>query len=490
VPASTPPATVLDPGRRATPIQDTSRGELLLLAGLIAAAAAVRLIAIGEQSFWLDESFTVDLVNRSFGDMLSGVASTESTPPLYYALAWLWAKLFGDGEAGLRSLSALFGTLAVPVAWRAAREWFASPRAGLIAAALVAFNPFFVWYSQEARSYSLLVLAAALTLLFLGRALRERTARAFALWALAAALALLTHYFAAFLLVPEAVLLVWATRERAAWAAAGAVAALGAALAPLAIHQRDLGHTEFIADLGLGGRIADLPKKLVTGELGTPTPLIGPLAGLIAAAAIVWAVRSGGDRRRALTLLAITAAAGAVPLVLALAGTDYLLPRNVIALYIPVILVVAAGLAAAGRAGVVGAAAICAVALTVDVEVTRDTKLQRDDWRGAASALGTPSEPRAVVVSPDYARKPLRLYAGSLPPLPPGTTVSEVDVIVNARPPAAPPAPPPGWTVASSRKTASYVLTRYRSATPVPVDPAAFATPKPPAILLQKGPSQ
>ena len=173
------------------------RSERLALGALVVVAAALRFTRIGHQSFWLDESFTVDLVRRPFGDMLSGVASTESTPPFYYVLAWLWAKLFGHGEAGLRSLSALVGTLTVPVAWRAAREWFSgAPRAGLVAAALVAFNPFFVWYSQEARSYSRLVLMAMLTLLFLGR-------RNYWLWALTAGLALLTHYFAAFLVVPE-----------------------------------------------------------------------------------------------------------------------------------------------------------------------------------------------------------------------------------------------------------------------------------------------
>jgi mannosyltransferase len=490
VPPSQPPGAVLDSRRHATPKQDSSRGELVGLAALIVAAAAVRLVAIGDQSFWLDESFTVELAKQSFGDMLSGVSNTESTPPLYYVLAWLWAKVFATDEAGLRSLSALFGTLAVPVAWRAAREWFDSPRAGLIAAALVAFNPFFVWYSQEARSYSLLVLMAVLSLLFLGRALRDRTARAYALWALTAGLALLTHYFAAFLLLPEAIWLVWATRDRAAWVAAGGLALVAAALAPLAIHQRDLGHTEFIGDLGPGRRIADIPKKLVTGELGTPTPLIGPLAGLIAAAAIVWAIRSSEDRRRALTLVALAAAAAAVPLVLALIGSDYLLPRNLIAIYVPIVLVVAAGLARAGALGTIGAVAICAVAVAVNVEVTQDEKLQRDDWRSAAQALGAPTEPRAVIVSPDYARKPLRLYAGSLAPLPPGALVKEVDLIVNARPAAPPPAPPPGWTAAGTITTPSYVLARYRSAAPVAVDPAAFPTPKPPAILLQRGPSQ
>jgi mannosyltransferase len=463
-----------------------SRRELLGLAAIVAVAAAVRLWRIGDQSFWLDESFTVDLVQRPFGDMLSTVARTESTPPLYYVLAWLWAKVFGHGEAGLRALSALFGTLAVPVAWRAARELF-SPRAGLLAAALVAFNPFFVWYSQEARSYSLLVLMAALSVVFLVRALRERTRRAYGLWALTAALGLLTHYFAAFLLLPEAAWLLWAARERAALTAVGAVAVVGAALAPLALHQRAQGHTSFIADLSLRSRITALPKTLVTGELGTPTPLIGPLAGLIAVAAIVYALRE----RPARMLMAVAATTAALPLVLALSGADYLLPRNLIALYVPVVVVVAAGLSGAGPMGVAGAVVICAVALTVNLEVASEAKLQRDDWRGAAWALGPVTVTRAIVVTPDFAERPLRLYGGSMPPLPPaGADVREVDVVGNARPVRFPaPRPPPGFQVASRKTTPSYELIRYSASTPVHVTPAALEATrlgtKPAAILLQ-----
>jgi uncharacterized membrane protein len=462
-----------------------SRRELAGLVAITAVAAAVRFTRIGHQSFWLDESYTVDLVQRSFGDMLHGVARTESTPPLYYILAWLWAKLFGTTEAGLRSLSALFGTLTVPVAWRTARQLF-SPRAGVIAAALVAVNPFFVWYSQEARSYSLLVLTAALSLLFLVRAVRNPTPRALGLWAAAAALALLSHYFAAFLLVPEAAWLLWAARargeathRRAPWLAAGALTAVGAALIPLAVHQRDLGHTSFIADLSLRSRVTQLPKKLVTGELGTPTPLIGPLAGLIAVAAIAYAVYRW--RAPAAMLLGVAVAAALVPLVLALLGADYLLPRNVIALYVPLVLVVAAGLGVAGRLGAAGAVAICAVALVVNIEVASDAKLQRDDWRGAAKALGPASATaRAVVVAPDYETKPLRLYAAGLEPLPaPGADVTDLVTIANGRPPQAQPAPR-GFTEVGRTTTPSYVLVRYRAPAAVHVSPSSGA-------LLQKG---
>jgi hypothetical protein len=69
---------------------------LLVVAGLI------RFVGIGAQSFWLDEVATWDLVQHSFGDMLSTVPHSESTPYLYYALAWVWAHVVGDGEGALR----------------------------------------------------------------------------------------------------------------------------------------------------------------------------------------------------------------------------------------------------------------------------------------------------------------------------------------------------------------------------------------------------
>ena len=73
----------------------------------------------------------------------------------------------------------------------------ASRRAGLIAAGLTATNPLLVWYSGEARNYSLLVLCSALVFLCFARAMEEvRGQRWLWAWALASALALTTHYYA------------------------------------------------------------------------------------------------------------------------------------------------------------------------------------------------------------------------------------------------------------------------------------------------------
>src|SRR5207302_4100086 len=86
------------------------------LAGLTVLAASLRFSTLGVQSFWHDEAVTVGRILRpSLFDTLKTIPSSEATPPLYYVLAWGWTKVFGLGEVGVRSLSALFGTALVPV---------------------------------------------------------------------------------------------------------------------------------------------------------------------------------------------------------------------------------------------------------------------------------------------------------------------------------------------------------------------------------------
>src|SRR5207248_8099138 len=97
--------------------------ECWVLAGITAVAAIVRSSTLGHQSYDHDEAVTaLRVIDPSLSGTMHGVVATERSPPLYYLLAWLWSKLFGTGEVGLRSLSALFGTLTVPAAYLAARE--------------------------------------------------------------------------------------------------------------------------------------------------------------------------------------------------------------------------------------------------------------------------------------------------------------------------------------------------------------------------------
>jgi uncharacterized membrane protein len=127
---------------------------------LVVLAAVIRIVTIDNQSLWRDEALTAYEAHLPFGAMLNTVAHVETTPPLYVVLIWAWAHLFGIGEVALRSVSTIAGIALVPIAYLCARE-LVSRRAGVVAAALVAVNPYLIWNSQEARAYMLLAARGA-----------------------------------------------------------------------------------------------------------------------------------------------------------------------------------------------------------------------------------------------------------------------------------------------------------------------------------------
>ena len=460
------------------------------LAAIVVLAAVLRFATLRTQSIWFDEAATWDLVRRPFGEMLSRLPDGESNPPLFYVLEWIWTRLFGDGEAGLRSLSALAGLLTVPVAYAigraAAERCAAAERAGLAAAALVAVNPLLVWFSQEARSYALATLLSALALLAFLRALDDRRGRVLAAWALAAALALATHYFTAFVLAPQAAWLLWRhPRRRDAVAAVGALLVAGVALLPLLIAQS--GNPYDIAGTSLALRLVQVPKQFLLGYRG-PLALPFGLLGAVLVACGAWLTMRRTPRpvrERALLLAAIGAIGVALPLLAALAGADYLNTRNLLPALIPLLAALAVGCAASDvrRAGGAVLAALCALSLAIVVTVERDAQYQRQDWKGLSRALGTADAPRAVVISPANGELALRYYRRGLSPMQPrGAVVAEVDVVAVAGSPdpgRAPELPPltgtalgvPGFGPPHETRTGTYALLRFRApnGTPVPV---------------------
>jgi 4-amino-4-deoxy-L-arabinose transferase-like glycosyltransferase len=347
--------------------------EAWLLGGLILLAAALRFATLGVQSLDADEGFTAEIARKSFGAAMSQIPHTESTPPLYYALVWLWTKLFGTTEWGLRSLSALAGTALVPVVY-AIGTALKSRRTGLIAAAFVAVSPLLVWYSQEARAYSLYVLLAAVAFLFLvrGRA---------GWWALASAAALATHYFAAVVVVPMALWLLYRRGRTALWAVAG-VALAAAALAPLLVHQAEHVSRPWADALSVTDELLATSQSFLVGM--TWTWLIhrpGVIVLGLLAVAMAWRARK---HREALLPGAVAAFGLAVPFLSTLLGAKYFTPGNELAVWPLVAVVLAIG------ASRLPAAAFCAGMLAITVAVPLDAGLQRENWRDVVHGLRGP----------------------------------------------------------------------------------------------------
>lgn len=375
--------------------------HLRAILGITVVGALLRFGTLDLQSFWADEAVTVELIRMPLAPMLDAIPDSESAPPFYYMLAWLWSRVFGSGEVGLRSLSALAGTAAIPVFYAAAAE-LCGRRLALAVAALAAVSPFLVWYSQEARAYALLSLLGAVSVWSFACMLSRPHWRPAAIWALASSLAVATHYFAIFLIATEVLWLLVAKGTRR-YALPGVAAVLIASLAvlPIALHQRSLRLAAWILDTPLPERGARTVKQLLIGYDAPLETLLMAAAVVIAAAGVLLALRSARREgfRGLWVTFALAASAIVMPFAFALGGIDHFDARNVMAGWLPFAMIVSAGLTSswAGRAGVTALLALCAVMATATVGVVAEPAWQRSDWRGASAALGKP-EARVIVL--------------------------------------------------------------------------------------------
>jgi uncharacterized membrane protein len=140
--------------------QPTRRKQILfwvLLLGLIAAGAFLRLWNLGAPSFWVDE---VEFWSASQSWLDTGELTMESgylyeRAPLYSYVTALFFKIAGAGETTTRLTAALFGILSLFLVYVLARHLF-SRRTALMAVFLASFSHFEIGWARTARMYTLL----------------------------------------------------------------------------------------------------------------------------------------------------------------------------------------------------------------------------------------------------------------------------------------------------------------------------------------------
>ncbi|MCA9951442.1 MAG: glycosyltransferase family 39 protein [Anaerolineales bacterium] len=213
---------------------------LLLLILTILLAYWLRLINLDAFSFWTDEGLTPLRSGYPLTEILSnriiiqeGITK-DTHPAFYYLIIHVTRQLFGVTDFAFRYPSLLAGVLLVPLMYQFGRRLRVVARSGdrphantetnqrtklqnrfgtdvgLLAALLVAVNPLQVYYANEARMYTVLVLLAAAASYVLWRALQGGDLRQYLpAYILLAGLAFYTHYTAVFLIAAQAVFWVW-----------------------------------------------------------------------------------------------------------------------------------------------------------------------------------------------------------------------------------------------------------------------------------------
>ncbi len=153
----------------------------------------LRLIKIN-QSLWLDEAISAQVaIQYSYTEIISEFMPTDFNPPLYYLVLKSVVNLFGSSEIILRSISVVSGIASVYLIYKIAK--LLKIKKAKLPALLLATSPLHIYYSQEARAYSL---AAFFVILMFYSFLKLKNNKKYIVSGVFFALAFMTHYLTIF----------------------------------------------------------------------------------------------------------------------------------------------------------------------------------------------------------------------------------------------------------------------------------------------------
>jgi mannosyltransferase len=188
---------------------------LYAVLGIMCLSVVLSLLFLAEKSIDSDESVSIAIANSNWPTIWQTISQGETNMVGYYVLLHFWIYL-GNSEFVIRSLSALFAVLTVPTVFALGTQLF-SKRVGLIAALLATINPMFIQYAQDARSYSMVLLFATLSTLFLVIVVRRPSKLLWTAYAIASIIAVYAHVFACFILAAQAISLLFMRRQSIPW---------------------------------------------------------------------------------------------------------------------------------------------------------------------------------------------------------------------------------------------------------------------------------
>src|SRR5271167_2784019 len=412
MPAAREPAPFADVPKqaRAAALETTDSSATLLLVFVTLAGAWLRFSHLGNKSLWLDEGATVALARASWQHFAwvwwYGEANLQT---VYFLLMRGWIH-GGQSEAWLRLPSALFGSASVPLLYVVARRFMAAGPA-LASAALLAFSPAHVYYSQEARCYTLAILLVLLSSYFFVRAVEEGRRRDWVLWTVVSLLAFYSHDFAALVLVAQACSLFFRKIGPAIWRR---VIICGLLILAAAIPGLTYVFRASPENLHFIWMPHASPKELwhlgmFYGGSGFKIfpALILWIAGFVA---IARTRRRNGESFWRGMLIVSWAVVPVVITALVSLRHPIFMQRYLIFSLPATILLAAMGMTALTkmRLGLLLVLALCAMSIPA---IVKEYHKPREDWRGASNFVLTSAQPGdAVVFFPFYTRTMLDYY--------------------------------------------------------------------------------
>ena len=129
-------------------------------------AAALRFYRLGEWSFWIDEIFTINHAMSHYSStelIIDNIPPARNWIPISVMLTAQTLTIGGINEWSARLSSAMIGTITIPILYFPTQKIFGA-RVALIALLLLAVSPWHIFWSQNARFYTSLMLFSTLAL--------------------------------------------------------------------------------------------------------------------------------------------------------------------------------------------------------------------------------------------------------------------------------------------------------------------------------------
>lgn len=179
-----------------------SRFSYIIAIGFLAILISTTAYYLSLQSIRLDESQTIWVTTKPLLTMWRVIAQDVHVP-LYFTLMHFWLQFFGNDVFVARLPSFIFYLLTLVTLFQLVKT-SSNRTIALITLALFSLSPFIMWYSFEARMYTMFTFAASLNHYFFLKLFRSNGQLGKAGFFLSAVFGIYTHYFFCFLLITQA----------------------------------------------------------------------------------------------------------------------------------------------------------------------------------------------------------------------------------------------------------------------------------------------
>lgn len=189
------------------------RNKVTLILLIFCVGLFLRLYGLGGESFWFDEKMSLYFSQQDLVSILNLPSYEAQIPPLYYILLHFWIGLVGTSEFAVRSLSAIFGSLSIFAIYKLGKYLF-NVKIGIYSSFILAVSIFHIYFSQEARMYSLLTLTTLISIFFFLKSLNENRLRFWVSYIIVSILMLYTHFYGIFILIFQFFYLIFYYRNK------------------------------------------------------------------------------------------------------------------------------------------------------------------------------------------------------------------------------------------------------------------------------------